>query len=312
MQRYSFAKFLELHFYPADVKIVQGAGCEHNIYQHHVRFFACKGMTVRFQADPITLYEVVYPPMRIRVRPETQLRIKNTDFQRLHRQNIDWYSGLISDLKLINIDAATGDEESDARLTVEINALISRAEVEREELARMINTVYKDSAPNDTLALNKVRAFRQDRIVSWQQDFDRLPKIRGPPVALEKKSRKVSAFTSVLIFPKSGASEPPNVGPTGTLETEETSSRLKRKVNVDSLASSASEASEPEIAAEPCQAGNKRVATDGSGLPSLTGEPNLVSADTADAESDSTVGAAKDESLSSSLVPASPTSVRTA
>jgi 1-phosphatidylinositol-3-phosphate 5-kinase len=129
MQRYSFAKFLELHFYPADVNIVQGAGCQHNIYQHHVRFFASKGMTVRFQADPIILHEVIYPPMRIRVRPESQLELKNSDFEALHRRNDLWYSALVDDLKLISIDAATGDEESDARLTADINLLISRAEV---------------------------------------------------------------------------------------------------------------------------------------------------------------------------------------
>jgi 1-phosphatidylinositol-3-phosphate 5-kinase len=36
MQRYFFGKFIELHFYSADVKLVQGAGCQHNIYQHHI------------------------------------------------------------------------------------------------------------------------------------------------------------------------------------------------------------------------------------------------------------------------------------
>jgi 1-phosphatidylinositol-3-phosphate 5-kinase len=58
-------------YYPANVQVVQGAGCEHNIYRHHIRYFAKRGTTVRFQADPITLQEVVFPPMRIRVRPET-------------------------------------------------------------------------------------------------------------------------------------------------------------------------------------------------------------------------------------------------
>jgi len=125
MQRYSFAKFLELHFYPADVKLVQGAGCEHNIYQHHIRYFACKGMTVRFQTDPVILHEIVYPSVRIRVCPETQLELKNSDFDRLHYRNVIWYTALVDDLKLISIDAATGDEEADTRLTADINVLIT-------------------------------------------------------------------------------------------------------------------------------------------------------------------------------------------
>jgi 1-phosphatidylinositol-3-phosphate 5-kinase len=109
MQRYSFAKFLELHFYPADVKLVQGAGCQHNIYQHHIRYFASKGMTVRFQADPVVPYELVYPPFQIRVRPETQLELKNDEFKRLHWRNVHWYSALVDDLKLTSIEASTGD-----------------------------------------------------------------------------------------------------------------------------------------------------------------------------------------------------------
>ncbi|KAF8347025.1 hypothetical protein F5887DRAFT_958971 [Amanita rubescens] len=179
MQRYSFAKFLELHFYPADVKLVQGAGCEHNIYQHHTRYFALKGMTVRFQSDPITLHEIVCPPTRIRIRPETQLQLKNADYQKLHRRNIYWYSGLIDDLRLIN-------EKHDASLL---------AEAERDEIARLINRVYRESAPTDTVALNK-------KIVAWQQDFDRLPKPR-PHHSTEKASRRPSAFNSVrAIWPR--------------------------------------------------------------------------------------------------------------
>lgn len=131
---------------------------------------------MRFQADPVALNEIVYPPMRIRVRPETQLALKNSDFERLHHRNILWYTALVDDLKLISIDAATGDEEVDARVTSDINTLINRAEAEKEEVARLINRVYKESAPTDTLALNQVRSFRQDKIVAWQQDFDRLPK----------------------------------------------------------------------------------------------------------------------------------------
>ncbi|KAI0718883.1 hypothetical protein C8T65DRAFT_637242 [Cerioporus squamosus] len=149
MQRYSFAKFLELHFYPADVQLVQGAGCQHNIYQHHVRYFAIKGMTVRFVTDPIILHEIVYPPMQVRVRPETQLEIKNADYQRLHRRNHNWYTDLIGDLQMLQKEAqeaSTGDEEAvDEHFNTYIAALINKAELEREEIARLIDQIYKDT-----------------------------------------------------------------------------------------------------------------------------------------------------------------------
>ena len=255
MQRYSFAKFLELHFYPADVQLVQGAGCQHNIYQHHIRYFAIRGMTVRFQADPITLHEIVYPPMRIRVRPETQLEIKSSDFERLHRRNELWYSGLIDDLKLISIDAATGEEDDDARLTAEINLLITKAEWEKQDIARLINKIYRETSPTDTLALNQVRAYRQDKIVAWQQDFDKLPKPRLTQPA-DRNSRKASAFGSVRgFFP---APRKHHYGHYGSLDKEHTSETEDngpitiRRVTGDSFTStsSASDASESEVQAE--------------------------------------------------------------
>ncbi|KAI0348150.1 hypothetical protein BDW22DRAFT_1424361 [Trametopsis cervina] len=291
MQRYSFAKFLELHFYPADVQLVQGAGCQHNIYRHHIRYFSTMGMTVRFQADPIVLHEVVYPPMRIRVRPESQLEIKNRDFERLHHRNSLWYSGLIDDLKLINIDAATGDEEADAMLTAHINTLILRAEREKNEVTGFINQVYKDSAPTDTLSLNQVRAKRQDFIVAWQQDFDRLPKPRlSQSHVTEKNTTRMSTFGSVRMWPRRYDFENAYAPSANMSEAEEYSAPSSRRMTGDSQvsASSASEASE-----------NESVAGDPRPIPEAESDVQGTSelsqpADARDPDSDSTIGAPGD------------------
>ncbi|KAJ3922050.1 hypothetical protein F5877DRAFT_34648 [Lentinula edodes] len=301
MQRYSFAKFLELHFYPSDVKLVQGAGCQHNIYQYHIRYFASKGMTVRFQADPVVLHEVVYPPFRIRVRPETQLDLKNSDYQKLHNRNVQWYSGLIDDLKLISIDAATGDEESDATLLVDINQLIRRAEAERNDVAKLINSIYKETVPTDTLALNQVRSYQQDKIVAWQQDFDRLPKPKPPPTT-DRTSKRISTFGSVrAIWPRryelSGAFDHPHLPSSSVSEAEEGPLSMRRATG-DSFTSSASEASEPEL--------------DPDSIPSPIPEGSVLASDSdanhdnqivakSDPESDSTIEAVREQGISSEV-----------
>ncbi|TFY71832.1 hypothetical protein EVG20_g1173 [Dentipellis fragilis] len=305
MQRYSFAKFLELHFYPADVQLVQGAGCQHNIYQHHIRYFAIRGMTVRFQADPIILHEVVYPPMRIRVRPETQLELKNSDYQRLLNRNADWYTALIADLKLINIDAATGDEETDSKLTADINVLILRAEAEKNEVATLLNNIYRESAPTDTLALNQVRSFRQDKIVAWQADFDRLPKPKGPPL-VDKNGRRVSAaFGSVrAMWPRryelSGGYDNAHMPSSSVSEAEESlPPPLVRRVTSESFASSsASEASEPETSASTdVTRKNSTQSEPESSSPMEHGaggrKPQPGQSVKSDPDSDSTIGASK-------------------
>ncbi|KAI0931455.1 hypothetical protein AcV7_001170 [Taiwanofungus camphoratus] len=306
MQRYSFAKYLELHFYPADVQLVQGAGCQHNIYQHHIRYFAIKGMTVRFQADPVVLHEIVYPPLRIRVRPETQLEIKNADFERLHHRNNVWYSALIDDLKLINIDAATGDEEGDARLTAEINHLIMKAEWEKQDIAKLINKVYRETYPTDTLALNQVRAYRQDKIVAWQQDFDKLPKPRVTQL-LERNSRKTSAFGSVrAMFPRRsefyGSLENQHLPPSNLSEAEASGRASMRRVTGESFTStsSASEASESEFVAEQTTDSMTAVETSTTAAANVAIAPTV--ADTSlksDPDSDSTIGAGRGDGIPS-------------
>ena len=292
MQRYSFAKFLELHFYPADVQLVQGAGCQHNIYQHHVRYFATRGMTVRFQADPVTLHEIVYPAMRIRIPPEVQLELKNADFERLHRKNTAWYTALVDDLKLISIDAATGEEEHDAKLTADINNLISRAEAERQEISQLINKVYQDSSPIDTLALNQVRSFRQDRIVAWQADFDKLPKPRN----VDKSGRRVSAFSAM--WPKRYELASPFGElhlPSASVSEAEEGGPIRRRTTGESMVSSASEASEAELETrlvKPVQKADPLKSDEET--PTVPPVDLTCPAKRPDPDSDSTIGAPKE------------------
>ncbi|TDL28185.1 hypothetical protein BD410DRAFT_782156 [Rickenella mellea] len=297
MQRYSFAKFLELHFYPADVQLVQGAGCAHNIYQHHIRYFALRGMTVRCQSDPVVLYEAVYPSIRIRVRPESLLHLKNIDYERLLHRNAQWYMALIDDLKLINIDAATGDEETDIKLTEDINILIDRAEAEKTEMTRLIHLVYRESSPVDTLALNQVRAHRQDKIVAWQQDFDRLPKPRTSQLS-EKDSKRTSTFGSVrAMWPRRyellAALEHSHL-PSSSISEAEEGHVVMRRVTGDSFTStsSASEASESETSPKVVNNNTSISSTVDKAKPDF--EKGIDSNDVdsrSDPDSDSTIGA---------------------
>jgi 1-phosphatidylinositol-3-phosphate 5-kinase len=197
LQRYSFSKFLEAYFYPPDVHLMREAGCQHNIYRHHYRYFSAKGMTIRFQADHVALQELVFPPFRIRVRPETQLEIKNREFNQLHMRNERWYDGLVHDLHQYAMEATTGEEEADQKLRQTLNVLLAKAETERRDVIQLINKIYRDTPPTDTLALNQVHAYRQDRIVAWQLDFDKLPKLKGGKDRERTPGKRTTAFGSM-------------------------------------------------------------------------------------------------------------------
>ncbi|TFK26731.1 hypothetical protein FA15DRAFT_667221 [Coprinopsis marcescibilis] len=322
VQRYSLAKFLEAYFYPADVKFMQGTGCHHNIYRYHTRYFATRGVTVRFQTEKITLNELVFPPFRIRVRPETQLEIKNSEFIDLYERNNRWYDGLLHDLKQYAIESATGDEEADTRLIGDINALIIKAEAERKDVSCLINSIYCDTPPTDTLVLNQVHAYRQDKIVAWQQDFDRLQMLR-PPQA-ERTSKRVTAFGSMRgIWRTGGPFNEVQAQSSGVSEAEEGPIKKFRKPPLE-IASSASDFSEAESNMEKSieSVSEKTVqSTDGGEEPKTAAPPELKAVPPplplqddqqpnepskvagksiykephdSDPDSDSTIGAAKD------------------
>jgi 1-phosphatidylinositol-3-phosphate 5-kinase len=190
--RYSFAKFLELHFYPADVLIVPGAGCSHNIYLDHARYFAFKGMTVRFQADLVVLQEIVFPPRRIRVRPETLLELKNSDYLRMLDRGATWFAALIHDLQFLLIELG----DTDAETSIKATAYIREANGHRLQMARDIHTIYTESPPTDTLALGRARQLLQDRMVDWQVKIDALAKPRLSQMTF-KEPRRATTFGTV-------------------------------------------------------------------------------------------------------------------
>ena len=206
--------------------------------------------------------------------------------------------------------------------------LINRAEAEREGIARLLDQIYKDTPPTDTLALNQVRAYRQDRIVAWQQEFDRLPKMRMS-MSSDKGTMggRRTAFNSVrAIFPKRGDFYMPEfdrVAPASVSEVEENlpSMPTMRRVTGDSFTSmsSASEASESESLSGPPDGpseerskdttppseGEKPSATDATVSPER--QPALLppaeigversDPGKSDPDSDSTIGAGRGEGL---------------
>ncbi|KAB5595039.1 1-phosphatidylinositol-3-phosphate 5-kinase [Ceratobasidium theobromae] len=181
--RYSFVKFLELYFYPADVLLMHGAGCSHNIYQHHVRYFHFRGMTVRFQTEKITLYEMCFPPTRIRVRPQAQLEFKNMDYTQMLERNAAYWDSVLSRIQVAT-DAASQLTQTHPEQAQLISTLATemreRAITQRAQIEQLIYRAYIDSPVTDTLQLGRVRPIWQSIITQFDDEFGRLEKLYLP------------------------------------------------------------------------------------------------------------------------------------
>lgn len=181
--RYSFVKFLELHFYPADVLLMHGAGCSHNIYQHHVRYFHLRGMTVRFQTEKVTLHELVFPPIRVRVEPQALLSFKNADYTHMLQRNTAYWDSVLARIQVAT-DAASQLAQSHPEQSQFISDLAAdmreRSLVRRAEIEQLIYKAYTDSATTDTLQLGRVRPIWQGIITQFDDEFGRLEKLYLP------------------------------------------------------------------------------------------------------------------------------------
>ncbi|CAE6470557.1 unnamed protein product [Rhizoctonia solani] len=201
--RYSFAKFLELHFYPADILLMHGAGCSHNIYQHHVRYFHWRGMTVRFQTEKVTLYELGFPPTRIRVRPQALLSFKNEDYKQMLQRNTAYWDSVLSRIQVAT-EAATQLSQLHPEQAQKISTLAAemreRSSLQRDYIEQLMYKEYADSPITDTLQLGRVRPIWQRIITQFDDEFGQLEKLYLPSgyyVGTEKDFRRSAAQNKI-------------------------------------------------------------------------------------------------------------------
>ncbi len=197
--KYSFGKFLELHFYPADISLIHGAGCEHNIYLHHIRYFAWRGMAVRFQTEPVGIYEVIFPSMRTTLHLESLLALKNRDYEWLLLKNSAYWDSVVNRISELRAHAtfepSPPSEFSRDSLIEEGSELLRRVKVDHDEVSRIIQDTYTSAPPVDTLALGLARSFIQNKVVQWDFELERFEKKHPPPrprVLSEKDLRRMT------------------------------------------------------------------------------------------------------------------------
>ncbi|CAE6450888.1 unnamed protein product [Rhizoctonia solani] len=201
--RYSFAKFLELHFYPADVLLMHGAGCSHNIYKHHVRYFHWHGMTVRFQMEKVTLHELVFPPTTIRVRPQALLSFKNKDYTELLQRNTAYWDSVLSRIQVATeaaIQLAQMHPEQAQKVSTLAADMRERSLLQRNYVEQLIHKEYANSPITDTLQLGRVRPIWQRIITQFDDEFGQLERLYLPSgyyVGTEKDFRRSAASNKI-------------------------------------------------------------------------------------------------------------------
>ncbi|KAG0277775.1 hypothetical protein BGZ95_005359 [Linnemannia exigua] len=145
-RNYSFGKFLELIFYQTNLTC-RANFCPHDINRNHIRFFGLDTQLVKVERIPIRLYDINFPPMLVRCKPEFSVRTKNQDLDLVRSLITRYWDSVMERIKNCIFDVVHP----------------SKIEAAKQELLEI--------APTDTLALNMVRIKLYEKAVVWNKTF---------------------------------------------------------------------------------------------------------------------------------------------
>lgn len=195
----SFAKYLELQFYPN--RACHTVHCGHNYFIDSVRYFTFQNVAVRFQADPVSPWEVMVPPLRLVWNAEMQCRIKNDEAVSLLRRSERFWDSLTARVHAFQTELrnphTTYAMESEVHVAELLSSIMKHVQHDRHAVRRRLRQVYWDSPPAALLPLNDVRRTLLSKSVEWDAlfiDFERqcLPS--------EKDIRRLTASNLKKLF----------------------------------------------------------------------------------------------------------------
>ncbi|KAF9960868.1 1-phosphatidylinositol-3-phosphate 5-kinase [Mortierella alpina] len=167
-QNYSFGKFLELVFYQTGLTC-RASLCSHDINRDHIRYFGLDTQRVKIERVPIRLFDINFPPMLVRCKPEFSARTKNQDLDLVRSLITRYWDSVMERIKNCIFDVVQPSKIEAAKQ--ELLEMNRKVVVERKWILQLLQQTYLNSAPTDTLALNMVRIKLYEKAVMWDKTF---------------------------------------------------------------------------------------------------------------------------------------------
>ena len=167
-KNYSFGKFLELIFYQSDLTCRANI-CAHDINRDHIRYFGLDTQLVRIERFPIRLFDINFPPMLVRCKPEYSARSKNQDLDVVRGLITRYWDSVTERIKNCIFDVVQPSKIEAAKQ--ELLEMSRNVVVEKKWTLQLLQQTYLNSAPTDTLALNLVRIKLYEKALAWNKTF---------------------------------------------------------------------------------------------------------------------------------------------
>ncbi|GAA96181.1 uncharacterized protein L969DRAFT_84045 [Mixia osmundae IAM 14324] len=201
----SFGKYLELAFYH-DHLTCRSDRCQHNVHRDHVRYFALKHWAFRVHIDSIQVNEVVTPPLRIAVRLDTRLALKDEEYSSIQKKIKAFFDSVAIRTKSFDYGLIASEKRDTAAL--DLAALSRKAEAERADIEGILKTTYEESGASAGMSLNIVRQLLQNKVIALEGDFAAFEQKFLP--ASEKDIRRLTGIQLRRLFVDSSVPASPN------------------------------------------------------------------------------------------------------
>ncbi|KAF9427740.1 1-phosphatidylinositol-3-phosphate 5-kinase [Podila epigama] len=167
-KNYSFGKFLELILYQTNVTCRANI-CPHDINRHHVKYFGLDTQLVKIERIPIRLFDIDFPPLLVRCKPEYSARTKNQDLDIVRTQITRYWDSVMERIQNCIFDVVHPSKIEAAKQ--ELLEMSRKVVVEKKWVLQFLQQTYLNSLPTDTLALNLVRIKLHEKAIAWDKTF---------------------------------------------------------------------------------------------------------------------------------------------
>ncbi|KAG0242758.1 hypothetical protein B0O80DRAFT_460532 [Mortierella sp. GBAus27b] len=167
-KNYSFGKYLELIMYQSNLTC-RASICKHDINRDHIRYFGINTRLVKIERIPIRLYDINFPPMLVRCKPEFAAGTKNQDLDLIRSLITRYWDSVVERINNCIFDVVQPSKIEGAKK--ELLQMLDVVKVERRAILQHLQQTYLNSSPTDTLALNMVRIKLYDKAEEWKRIF---------------------------------------------------------------------------------------------------------------------------------------------
>ncbi|GAA6063971.1 hypothetical protein JCM10212_004781 [Sporobolomyces blumeae] len=167
--RISFHKFLELSFYPSERLVCSDENCPHDAHLDHVRYWYFGGVRIAIVMERIDLRDIVSPPRIVKVKPDTLLLLRNTEYETVLQRTKAFFDSVQGRINAFRLDCVQSQRLEECKAV--LADFSSKCEADRRGVTRLLVSAYEHAQETHGTEMTEVRRALQEKVVQFEADW---------------------------------------------------------------------------------------------------------------------------------------------